>query len=527
MKKERENDFGSILDSLQKIRSDIVRESQQELMFTGVMPAAAQRELKLVADITAAVFNGLMGTGVAVGSDPSNPALAVMTIGGKNFSCLKAQLIAELGTEASVSPSVTPAEEVSTPLAEAVDEPAMAPIKEHKDSSGSGYVPMAELSKEEPDIVSNDSFAVGRDTERASLSNSSNSDFAGGRDEEEPEDVSVDINDILTQESAVEETVLTHIPAPKPMPAPAPLAKAPAPREEPEPIVYTPEPEVGIPEVDPQRVQAPSDPQGVVSLSEDDDDSSTVPNEMVEAAPITTGKATIIGGEVSSISSVDKTDFFIEETSKLESEFVYCFSKISVMHTDMGGGGRPEEMLVLVAPLKICKYATTSVPIVVTIVHNGKSVTASSYDILEEGKNIVTIDISEFYFLCRGSFDDKGRFKASIVTTGISSQQNDRITPLFSKTYGNAQDKETRNGHIKFRYTADSGPGTVEVLPFGSQGDRSEDFVAIVKNKEFVDYYLVSKSLKANTRAIIYSEGGVMNELVCHWEDDELIADLI
>ena len=576
---EREQEYAAILDSLQKIRAGIVNDSQQELMFTGMMPPEAQKELKVVADITASVFMGLAAAGVQIGSDPSNPALAVMNIGGRSYSCLKAQLSGANISSAPVTPAVQ--EAPVAPLSAPEVKPAPVEVREQKTVPVAPVAPAASVVEETPmqavkeapeamqsvpepvsaPIAEPKPAPVPEPAPAPAPIAEDNNNILAEEVEKEPEPVSQSIDDFLpkdqvthTQMSAEEyakallaaeigSDAITETPAPAPsaapehkeetpMPAPAPKpAPAPAPvsvaEPEPEPEVYTP---VTTP-MPPKRPAAPvpMEAQGVVSLSDgEDDDSSTIGNEPVEAAPVTTGKAKIMGGAPTNISmGIAKDEFFIDEQSKLESEFVYCFSKLSVMHTDMGGGGRPEEMLVMIAPLKIYKYSQTSVPIVVTIVHNGKSVTASSYDILEEGKNIVTIDIDEFYFLCRGSFDDKGKFKASIVTTGISSQQNDRITPLFSKTYGNGTAKETRNGHIKFHYTADSGPGSVEVIPFGVQGDRSEDFVAIIKNTEFVDYYLVSKSLKANTRAIIYSEGGVMNELVCHWEDDTLIADLI
>lgn len=578
---EREQEYAAILDSLQKIRAGIVNDSQQELMFTGMMPPEAQKELKVVADITASVFMGLAAAGVQIGSDPSNPALAVMNIGGRSYSCLKAQLSGANISSAPVAPAVQ--EAPVAPLSAPEVKPAPVEVREQKTVPVAPVAPAASVVEETPVQTVKEALKASQSVPEpvvepvpapapmpAPIAEDNNNILAEEDEKEtEPEPVSQSIDDFLpkdqvthTQMSAEEyarallaaeigSDAIPETPAPAPAPAPAPVAApepkeetpmpapAPAPKPAPAPApvsVAEPEPEVEVyvPVATPMPPKRPAAPvpmeaQGVVSLSdEEDDDSSTVGNEPVEAAPVTTGKAKIIGGAPTNISmGIAKDEFFIDEQSKLESEFVYCFSKLSVMHTDMGGGGRPEEMLVMIAPLKIYKYSQTSVPIVVTIVHNGKSVTASSYDILEEGKNIVTIDIDEFYFLCRGSFDDKGKFKASIVTTGISSQQNDRITPLFSKTYGNGTAKETRNGHIKFHYTADSGPGSVEVIPFGVQGDRSEDFVAIIKNTEFVDYYLVSKSLKANTRAIIYSEGGVMNELVCHWEDDTLIADLI
>lgn len=452
---EREKEYGNILESLAKIRSGIVTDNQQELMFTGMMPPKAQAELKVVADITGSVFNGLGTLGVPIIPDPENPTMVYVNVNSIKYSCLKSQ-VAERAVNISVS-----AEN------KAVEEPPVSrniPETEVK-------VPEPETRNEEQDIPE----TVFKEPENESP-------------------VSLDVNEVGPDPEITESRETKEV---------------------------TEESKTTVEET-------PSETETETETEEETPVEGKMEVPVSEPAPVSSG-ARIIGGTPLAVATggISKDEFFIDEQSKDINEFIYCYSRLSVCHTEMGGGGRPEEMLVLVAPLKVSRYAETTVPIVVTIVHNGKHVTASSYDTLEEGKNIVTIDIDEFYFLCRGSFDDKGKFRANIVTTGISSQQGDKITPLFSKSYGNGQMKEARNGHIKFHYTADSGAGSIEIFPFGPQDDRSEDFVAIVKNREFVDYYLVSKSLKASSKALVFSEGGVTNELVCHWEGDKLIADMI
>ena len=465
----REKQYADMLESLNDMRSGIANECTQSLMTTGSISEVATRELKCLNNIMGAFGTNLEDLGYPVTDGENNTS--VINIDGRsfNFPRITVTVKSPVKEEVNSFPESKPVTE-NTAEKPVISETVETPVEEIPVPVKPETEDIVNESAEEPVVALKP--VVETVTEPI--------------EEETPE--SLDDNTEETPEKTVADPIA---PAPEPTPEPVQEKEDEA-KEEPFTI---PAPKVFVPE----------------------------PPKTSEQ-----GGANIIGGNVSNVSAgFDKSDFFMEEQDKDINEFIYCYSKIAVCHTDMGGGGRPEEMLVLVAPLKIHKYECSSVPIVVTIVHNGKSITKSSYDILEEGKNIVTIDIDEFYFLCRGSFDANGKFKASIVTTGISSQQNDKISVIFSKSYGNGSVKETRNGHIKFRYTADSGPGTIEIFPFDKPEERSEDFVAIVKNKEFVDYYLVSKTLKANARAIVYSEGGVMNELICHWDGDRLCADMV
>ena len=74
------------------IRAGVMASCKQELMFTGMMPPAAQAELKVVGDITGAVFHGLSNLGFSVAEDPTNLAMVVVTINGRSYNCLRMQM---------------------------------------------------------------------------------------------------------------------------------------------------------------------------------------------------------------------------------------------------------------------------------------------------------------------------------------------------------------------------------------------------------------------------------------------------
>lgn len=231
-------------------------------------------------------------------------------------------------------------------------------------------------------------------------------------------------------------------------------------------------------------------------------------------------KARVIGGEPV-VSNINHANVFVEEKRKAAGEFVFDTYRISVAHGERRGGGKAEEMFVMIAPLKIQRFSCPSVPILVSIYYKGRMWSKSSYDVTEEGKNLVNIDVNEFYFLCRGSFNEKGEFQSAIMTTGISSDQGDILNLLGRDRHKGSGD--VKNGHLKFRYDAEEGDGIIEVFPLDI-GEK--EFVIIAKNKEFVDYLHISKSAKSLNHAIVY-EDGVKKEVVCNWDGDFLEADLV
>ena len=472
-KQEKEKYFSNILEILQTVKNGIVADCTEELMYTGTMPVNAQKELKVLANITGCVFSGLQMLGTSLTQDPNHEGLVLVTIDGKTYSCAKLNL-----------DEATTYEKTETPLTVSEAYSVTQPIINKEETPTNMVDQEEEIVSEE--IVSEEIV------------------------EEIQEEVVVNTETSVETIESFEEEVF---------------------EEKIEETVDEFERELDEYE-NKETVETTSDYSYIGSMSEDefDEEETSEVSETIEEIKeekeesVYIPKANVIGETTITPSNIAKDDFFLEENSKNCDEFVYSISKITVLHPEIGS--KPEEMVVMIAPLKITKYSCTSVPILVTILNRGKTVTRSSYDILETGKNLVQIDINEFYFLCRGAFDDNGKFIPTIVTTGISANQGDKINIISHKVYGDTTNRETRNGHIKFRYEAECGPGTIEVFPFGQPGET--DFVAVVKNKEFIDYYFISKSLRSSSKPIIYTGNGNKQELVCQWDSyDNLVAELV
>lgn len=218
------------------------------------------------------------------------------------------------------------------------------------------------------------------------------------------------------------------------------------------------------------------------------------------------------------ISQFSRNNLFIEENTKPFNEFILTVYRITALHQF---GGRAEEMQVMIAPLKISKSPSATVPIIVSIYYKGRTFTKSSYDTQEEGKNLVQIDVNDFYFLCRGGFNEKGEFTSNIMTTGISAGNGDKINILSRKEYGNSKNSNVNNGHIKFRYMSEEGPGTIEVFPLAP---GEQDFIIMSKNEEFIDYLAISPN--GYNRPFIY-ENGIKKEVLCNWDDMTLEVELV
>lgn len=230
-------------------------------------------------------------------------------------------------------------------------------------------------------------------------------------------------------------------------------------------------------------------------------------------------KATVIGGPavlppVNAITG----DIFIEEKTKHSEQFVFDLHRITVCHV----GSRAEDMEIMIAPLKIQKYACPSVPIIVSVYYKGKMYFASSYDNNAEGRNTVQMEVNEYYLLFRGFFNDRGEFQSTINTTAISSNQGDILTQVGLKKH-RPVGPEVKNGHIKFRYQGEEGPGILEVFPIDLYGD---DFAIMSRSGEFTDYYAMSKRKYGLQRIILYDDG-VKSEVVCNWNGEYLEADIV
>ncbi len=243
-----------------------------------------------------------------------------------------------------------------------------------------------------------------------------------------------------------------------------------------------------------------------------------VEDEVQEIPPI---PAPQIIGEITSlpnINSMQKAEIFTEEKEKSIDEFVYDIRRIMVSHM----GSAPEEMQFFIAPLKIYKYSCTAAPIVVSVYYRGRYYNFSSYDKIEDGRNMVSAEINEYYFLIRGFFDEKGRFCSTIQTTGISANQNDRINVISSDAH-HPTGPAVGNGHLKFRFNGDDGDGIIEVFP---REPGKDEYLLVIRYGEFLDYPIISKSPGGIQKYRLVNDG-MNSELVCVWNGDILSAEIV
>lgn len=245
---------------------------------------------------------------------------------------------------------------------------------------------------------------------------------------------------------------------------------------------------------------------------------SPLEDEVQEVPPI---PAPQIIGEITSlpnINSMQKAEIFTEEKEKSIDEFVYDIRRIMVSHM----GSAPEEMQFFIAPLKIYKYSCTAAPIVVSVYYRGRYYNFSSYDKIEDGRNMVSAEINEYYFLIRGFFDEKGRFCSTIQTTGISANQNDRINVISSDAH-HPTGPAVGNGHLKFRFNGDEGTGIIEVFP---REPGEDEYLLVIRYGEFLDYPTISKSPGGIQKYRLVNDG-MNSELICVWNGDILSAEIV
>lgn len=184
-----------------------------------------------------------------------------------------------------------------------------------------------------------------------------------------------------------------------------------------------------------------------------------------------------------------------------------------------------EVFTIMCAPLKLYKYETPSVPIVVSIADSDdKRITKSSYDAYETGKNLVQIDIKDYSLLFRGSFDDEGIFHTMITTTGDTANRGDKLSLIEQQTFGAHRDNQSGYGHPHISYQSDEGDAFVVVLPL--LDTKTEKFIVISKTEEFVQYMESASAEYGSHTAQIYDMEGEKNVLP-HWVDNYLEVDIL
>lgn len=234
-----------------------------------------------------------------------------------------------------------------------------------------------------------------------------------------------------------------------------------------------------------------------------------------DTKPISNG-ATIIGDDIK-----EHEPFFptMEKRIKI-SDLVYELISLNVKYPN----GIIKSFEFMVAPLKIFKYKTLLVPIVVAVKSEDNKNVKSSLDYYDTGKNILVINIDDCSFLVRGTFDNNGNFNAIIQTTEKSVDRGDIIEVKSYKVYGNNHNHESINGHPVLHYNSNEGPSYALIFPLNEIG--IDDFVIISKTDEFVDYlYSSADNLGAYT-ATIY-ENNSAKRIIPRWDDEMLEVDIV
>lgn len=203
----------------------------------------------------------------------------------------------------------------------------------------------------------------------------------------------------------------------------------------------------------------------------------------------------------------------INESRKLARSFIYNNYRIMATHY---GFNSSSDISLYIAPLEV-KKNNPNVPIVVHAYSHGKCVTASSYDTKDTGHAIVTIEIDEFYLLCRGAFDENGKFTSYVMTTGVSANQGDKIN-IVNKEEGYVGPNPIGCGHIKFK----DEENTYEIFPLSLV---ENEYLCILISKEFLDYHIVAKTY--GTPKIKFYSNGLQKEVVAGWSGDYFEADIV
>lgn len=507
---EKQLKYASILDIIESMKKDVVETSMQRLLMTGVMPESARNELKVLSQITGAVFNGIISIGAEVYEDEENEDIVYSKIDGKKYSCAK--------TNISDSISIT-----SEPLSasEAYSMTAKPVENVEQESQPKETAKKVSIEEFEKTVNSENDFIV----EESAMQKESDETYeTEDAIDEEPyvEDANVKqgYQDQVDSGYKEEETTVVE-----------------------ETSYQEPESQVESEESESDWSEKPSIVDDEI-LEDDDFGAYEQPQRMEPSGGALQPEEREVSGEVyfqdeeetneevepddvevpapqaAEVRPFQRSDVWEEEYTKNIDTMVYNMLKLTVVRI---GSGKPEEIIAMIAPLKISKFSSPAVPIVVTLYNRGKVVTKSSYDMGDGGKSIVTLEINDFYLLCRGSFDENGQFNSFITTTGLSSQQGDKINLVSSKKYGNAKEPGVNNGHIKVRYASESGDGTIEVFPFGTQKD--DEFIIMVKNPEFCDTYYINQRGRTGTSAIIYGVNCKL-EVVPSWNGDDLEVEV-
>ena len=458
--------YGHILNDAQRIRKEIMNEWGDVLMFGGEMSKEAIADLSTAARITGLTFDALLGHGVEIDQVPGKKDLYEVQVRGEKYVCHKSAIPSMVGFLEEVSVmGVAPRQAEPTPAPapmpkpEPIPEPKPEPIHVKEPEP----VPVQKVEpKQEPE-----SFYEEPEEEQETHSYS---EYMTEAEE-----------DFYSEEPVREE------------------------KEEEQPA---------------ESFYEEENVSGNDWYADDDDGESYAEESAVQETE--TPAVNIFDGTAPKIGMLGRANLFMEERRKKEEEFVYSMLQVNLTHSGYSGGGKSHEMTIMIAPLKISRFASPSVPIVVSVFHDGKLTTASSYDQKDEGRNLIQLEVDGFYLLFRGTFDGEGKFNGIVNTTGISANQGDILNVTSEERFGDNAGDRVGNGHIKFNSEIYDEEGTIEVVPFGHPDDN--EFVIVAKTEGYVDY-IYSSAASGLKKPIIYV-GQKQARINCRWENGEMLVDL-
>lgn len=201
------------------------------------------------------------------------------------------------------------------------------------------------------------------------------------------------------------------------------------------------------------------------------------------------------------------------------SELVYDQYILNLSHP---GNNNPQKVKLHIAPLEISEMQNPNVPILVHAYTHGTFVNASSLDTEKSSRSMVTIEIDGFHLLCRGSFDQNGKFVSYVMTTGDSATQGDILSIVEHST--GADGPVTGQGHVIIHSKDNS---TTEIFPLS----KTENSYVIIEqskdngNSTFLDYYTVGKDY--GMPKAVFFENGVKKQIIAGWEGDFFEAEVV
>lgn len=465
-KKTSDELYGQILKSANRIKAEIMAENEDLIAFGEEISEEARRELRNVARITGTVFQSLMLNGYELTPVAGKPEWVKVTLGIGEFTCNRRAIEASIGAASAKKDK---------------EKKKADPVPADAQTAPLFHVPSVAVPVKEEKPVSPEAIIP----KEASLQDQA-------------------IREPVKEDAAEKEN--------NPLPEKREVAS--------------------LSPVSPAHEEVKQDweqdspwsqyaPKGEGEPKEGTDESLT--EDPAEGETVKSPDPSLTAPDPIDLSKWDPEDFQ-DEHRKHEDMFTFDYYRINVSHnTSMNG----EDMGVYIAPLKDYeRQEEFSVPILVSIFYKGKMSTKSTFD-MEAGRTMVQISIGDFYFLCRGSYDQNGVFQTTIQTTGPSAMVGDVMSIVSREKAGNPYN--TGATHLRFHYVLDSDEeeiGSIHVFPIEL---GASEFIVMNNTNTYTDYYYVNRDDKTGSGredVTIYADNE-KKELLLNWNGKYLEADLM